>query len=1209
MHKLGKIILKFPTIKNNFSIILFLTLLNISTASALEQPNLFDLPDQLAGNRIKLMWSKVNTDALTITYIISYYQNDDTVNKISFSIGDPSTTETIETLSYTLNNLDRGNYYHIRLQARTADEISPWSRIYTCFLNTHPLFDISHMQPADNAKDVSKRPEISWLAIDDDNDELEYCLQMGESKQEMITVGGFTPLTGYQFSEQLKPDTVYFWQILVRKINHDIDFYDGTYPHSDILAFKTVKSGHDLAITDVILINDIKPNTRANFQITVRNFGNEFASVHKIFSMITNNNETHFPNGVTQTNGIIAPNQFQTVSLSLEFDNETFIHLMNPQQITFYLDASDNQDLDTLNNSYLFSFDFEDTQAPEIISFEMSARGNWPDNWWVITGEPLDISISAEDNLKISEIKIEYRLSQTNDWQKITQQFPGQQHLDDTFRWHVPDDISPTQQAEIRLVLFDDYQNITKFQSDPFPVYSNQIHATITTEKTIYSVLEPINYTLTTHMDNPVKSHTINLIYGINTICIRQGDDIQPKSWIIPNNQYISRQCHLELILYDIYGNKYTTQSPLFEIHAHKDIPAPFIMVELYPDEHIFPNNATQKQESKSIVYIRLDSENIIHAVVQHGYAYDFNGNCHWANDYQYISYDPSTNNRLLTLNICDENCQIIDFELFTNTPHVLFKNHKEQYYWKYLQDTAFSQDIVLLNQMVPSISDCEQISSCNMFPQLSSDGYIYAMGYNQDQKATYYLWELTVNQSTMKRVRYYNGICEQSQTIDVHNEIKKDLHCKWIKPVSYLYMIYFIDPELSTLIQFNTQPNKLQLNGYRLPFYIGNNEQIAKKTAIAALSESELFIFGNGNVYQLENNQIVSQNDIEYHLNNEIVSYARHWNDLIKHVSCFVADNIIYVFLEILDNTYPKPESSWQELLVFDPDTHTFSKNVVDMSCNIFPSNGTCLNHANKIILSQETVAPMMNCHCRSIHYIFDPNTGACHPVGCSDIHHPMFIYDPGLSKLYALSTQTRDSFRLILTNLDQPVRQISDAQLFTHDNRLYMSWTDNVFNGTWNYEHQMIQHQVTAKKMIMPLFPQKKDPFEATDFWNHIMPTREMLSENVGKETLTVALNTSSDTFVISQINREYGYTNKRQINKDFGDHATFDMNKNRFIAIGWHTFCAYADYSKVFLDLDINRDRDIGLKDFILTLQVCAGIKNIHFFSKSAQTQKKF
>jgi len=65
------------------------------------------------------------------------------------------------------------------------------------------------------------------------------------------------------------------------------------------------------------------------------------------------------------------------------------------------------------------------------------------------------------------------------------------------------------------------------------------------------------------------------------------------------------------------------------------------------------------------------------------------------------------------------------------------------------------------------------------MFPQLSSDGYIYAMGFNQDQKSTYYLWELTVNQSTMKRVRSYNGICKKSQTIDVHNEIKKDFHCQ----------------------------------------------------------------------------------------------------------------------------------------------------------------------------------------------------------------------------------------------------------------------------------------------------------------------------------------------------------------------------------------------------------------------------------------------
>lgn len=58
--------------------------------------------------------------------------------------------------------------------------------------------------------------------------------------------------------------------------------------------------------------------------------------------------------------------------------------------------------------------------------------------------------------------------------------------------------------------------------------------------------------------------------------------------------------------------------------------------------------------------------------------------------------------------------------------------------------------------------------------------------------------------------------------------------------------------------IKINAKQDHNIINGYRLPYYIGNNEQIAKKTAIAALSESELFIFGNGNVYQLENNQII---------------------------------------------------------------------------------------------------------------------------------------------------------------------------------------------------------------------------------------------------------------------------------------------------------------------------------------------------------------
>ena len=1174
---------------------------------AIEKPYMLTLEKNIEGSSITIYWSKI-LHIPEITYILSYYKNNEIEKTIQQNIGDPSISDDIaqqETLSYTITNLEGGNEYCLKLKAMTKDDESPWCDAQCVFLNIYPVFDTLLTFPADGDTDIKKTPELRWLAIDAEGEKLEYYFTFGENRNRLNLTRSFSELTSYQISTMLKPNATYYWQVWVREQGQQyIDYYNSDYPKSDIWHFTTIHSGHDLAITEVSFTDTIRPDSEIVFQLQVKNFGNETSPPQIIKSKyIKNDSESLFYIGENATGQTVEPGETILMNIKVKFQYELInnngqlydnILIPGESKINFFFTPVHDQDLELSNNEYIVTIHYNDINAPQLTNFHLNAYGDWPDSWWALQGNPLSVSFQAEDDILISEIMLQYRLFLTNQWETIRQQTISQQKTDFFYQWKIPENIVLTNNAQIQILLYDGQNNETVIQSDPFAIHSNAISATIAIPNNEYMVNEQLSYTITTQMDNPIKNYTVRLIYGSETTIIQYHEcEIQQGRWTINDNQYVNKNCYLEMTLYDIYANEIIVTSEPFIIRPY--VPFPFSIIELFDDEHNFPIDAANMIEKKSIKHIKIDN-NIIHAIVLHHCEYTQNDIYKCFNDQFYISYNLTTQKRLSKIKICDNDRDTVDFEIFSETPHILLKNALEQYYWTFQKDHQFMPEISVLNRNIPQITGIEHLHECSMIEDLSSDRYINARGYVSNQQGSWhYLWKLSIHHSTINRVKYYKGECYPLEVVDVNNETGKNLESRWVLPVADEYLIYFIDPYQSMLVNFNTQIRSLRVKGYDLPFEIGNNSQMAFQTAIAASSD-EVFVFGNGKVYQLIDEQLVEKSDISYTFNTSEVSYATDWNNNIRKAITCVAQDQIYLMLELNNDSYPQPKSSNLEILQFEPETFTFSKQIVEAS-QFFPiTEFTHLKNTNRIIFSRKQHYEN-HCQFESFHYLFDLTTGAYNCIGASNVVAPFFVYDFELYRLYALSAQTSDSYKITLSSKQSNTVQINNIQFIRKDNSMNLVWQHGKpYDGTWNDEYHQTNDALNQSMFLMPLFPQKQEAYEISndtiDFDSSMK--KEVSFEN---DMLRIEKNKNTDSYIVSQVDLRSGYTNKTFVGIADNCCHTIDVSNNRFVIIAWDNYCALADYSTMFLDIDMNNDRNINLYDAILALERCAGLKTIN------------
>ncbi|ETR70765.1 MAG: hypothetical protein OMM_08573, partial [Candidatus Magnetoglobus multicellularis str. Araruama] len=127
----------------------------------------------------------------------------------------------------------------------------------------------------------------------------------------------------------------------------------------------------------------------------------------------------------------------------------------------------------------------------------------------------------------------------------------------------------------------------------------------------------------------------------------------------------------------DVRGNAKEVISNTFAIEANTELPAPFGQsISMYDEEFSFPVDALETHQSSNVIFLKLDSSNIAHAIVTDNYSYRTSSNTYVDNKY-YVTYNQTTGTVSEKILLCDKNYEIIDFELIENVPYVILNKRE----------------------------------------------------------------------------------------------------------------------------------------------------------------------------------------------------------------------------------------------------------------------------------------------------------------------------------------------------------------------------------------------------------------------------------------------------------------------------------------------------------------------------------------------------
>jgi len=273
---------------------------------------------------------------------------------------------------------------------------------------------------------------------------------------------------------------------------------------------------------------------------------------------------------------------------------------------------------------------------------------------------------------------------------------------DDSFStytyWSIPDNTQTTNSAGIRILLYDDKKNETIKEITPFSIYSNNINASIKPVLSTYKVGKTMEYNISNTSDHVIESIEVEICLGsycdnIARFYDKAGITLQSKyQWEIPQgNEYVSQQQYLQLNIRDIRGNTKQIISDTFVIEPDTELPAPFNeSITIFNEELPFPADASETRQEIETLFVKLDSNNVAHAIVSHKYSYNIDSPIYkehihtYFDKKYYITYSKNTNTISEKILLCDKNFRVVDFELVSNIPHVVLEKMDHCSWWDY---------------------------------------------------------------------------------------------------------------------------------------------------------------------------------------------------------------------------------------------------------------------------------------------------------------------------------------------------------------------------------------------------------------------------------------------------------------------------------------------------------------------------------------------
>ena len=1082
-------------------------------------PNLYPLDKIATRKEVTLIWQKVldeNNNHSANSYIIQCSKQRNNIEdgyKIEVTPNVPGVNR-YETLEHTVNACNGISFiddttYFFRVSGKNEGGIGQPSVVYstTIKIQDQPEFDTSYQVPQDGATNISKNPRLSWRASDKDGDEIDYYVEIGTNENGLYTIRAFESdqkgETYYDFAtesnKKLLPGTTYFWRVKVREHGKTQADYGGTYPLSPTWSFTTESTGSDLAIIKVESPEVLQPASVNEFKITVKNIGTEIASFQHIKSYYikNNNQESPFLNGsASMVTKHFNPGDEEVVNSNVVFRDSIFekdgilydnILAAGESYVRFFFADNDEQDVNKLNNEYIATLFYEDSDGPEITGFNIYSKtqNSLNTDFWAIAGYELRIDLGGKDNHRVTQGIYEFRLHSNDEWKLLHSQNNSSQIYSYCYEYLIPKDTIPTDDAQVRVTLSDD-SNHTTSRTVQVPIYSDRIDASIKTDKMTYIIGDTINYNISVDSDNKIQNVTV-LLEGshggiIKEINIKNGlDEPIQFSWVIPNNNaYASNDCFLKLKLRDIRANEIEINSNKFNIRANTELPAPFIKgVTIYNNKVSLPLNALRSTQESGIIFIKLDENNKVHCVIEHYYIYfqPIQQNSKelkliYENNKYYITYDPSSKRISSKINICDKNYNILDFIIFNNTPYVLLSNEYNQYFYSFKNDTSFITPKCFENHNIPKMT----------ISKVSNNHQVFFNNQGRYPFIDNYFWNLFSHEtSIIERYPFANGIIGEREIVRIENNVAQPTSTNVIESSIDKKRIYAIDSSNSQLIELDTEHNIR--NSYKFPVIISEEWSESIRRSLIAMNNN-VYIFEKGKVYKLNGSQIVEYCDIKYTISGETINYAEkdNWKK-VNTLNAIKADNKI--FLILTDN---EPSN----ILEFIPSDSLFTKSIgsVQKKLNrISLYDGISFYYKthfftkyigyNKLLVTfsdkEDERVSAYHDYYYSFLQLFDIETGEVNYLGklpfkldeCDTIS----LFNSN-DNIFAIVND--EAYQINISSTLIRKKQVKDPQFHTYNNNLYITWSyGNPYDGRWNIDTEKINDDILKKnnaKVIAP-------------------------------------------------------------------------------------------------------------------------------------------
>lgn len=700
-------------------------------------PQLRSLSRTKRATNLTLFWKRVNDSNHhdnVVKYEIQYATNsyfDDA--KIVNAGNNTAGSNIYENCSYTFNNLKDDTKYYFKVRAYNnykGGTYSPWSSYESTRIDLEnlPYFRDNEFYPFDKSVGISKKPTFRFEGYDADGDDLEYFVRWGESPENLNYKSGWTENYFFEVEddEELKPNTKYYWQVQLREKGHYKDYYGGAYPITPVYSFTTTSTGSDLAITNVELISELKPDSEVKFKITVKNIGTQKAKAEHIRAYYKKNGkESKFrKNGWASIKKELNPNESITVELKTAFDDSVTsfngitydnVLITGDSYAVFKMPNLSTQDINPTNNIYEKKISYEDKGKPVVNYFTLStySYNNVSELKRLLNGT-LKVTFGARDDINISKVTLEFRVNKNDSWHniKIYSNYNRDSILEN-FYWIIPENMElVTNNMQIRLRVYENDTSYSEKISNVFTVFSNNLNLSINNVST-HKVGDKFTLEMNLQNDYPIATVRIKLFSNGKEEKIFYKNDENGFSFdnyqeiTLPSeNRYASDDAYVEVAVFDIVGNNRTVKSNTFKLEANKYLSNVFgNMINVYDKQYNYPNPVGKnslgtiiyppsygihKSTENEIKFLELDDNNVVHMIISHTgewrYSY-YNGQVDddWFSDtkYLYLTYNIDTKQKSNPIEIFSikrnynesdnyPTKSIEDFKLINGIPYVI---------------------------------------------------------------------------------------------------------------------------------------------------------------------------------------------------------------------------------------------------------------------------------------------------------------------------------------------------------------------------------------------------------------------------------------------------------------------------------------------------------------------------------------------------------